>query len=72
MMCLTNSDSQLVQMRSRWLSQHQRREGTEMSRLNPEERLFIDGALVAAQNGQIYNVINPAVGYRLSIFDGGL
>jgi len=23
-----------------------------MSRLNPEERLFIDGALVAAENGQ--------------------
>jgi Aldehyde dehydrogenase family len=59
-MCLTNSDSQLVLMRSRWLSQHQRREGTEMSRLNPEERLFIDGALVAAENGQTYNVINPA------------
>src|SRR4051812_8281853 len=33
-MCLTNSDSQLVLMRSRWLSQHQRREGAEMSRLH--------------------------------------
>ena len=31
-----------------------------MLKLNPEERLFIDGALVAAENGQTYNVINPA------------
>lgn len=31
-----------------------------MSQLNPEERLFIDGALVPAKDGQTYNVINPA------------
>ena len=31
-----------------------------MSRLNPEERLFIDGALVSAEGGRTYNVINPA------------
>ncbi len=31
-----------------------------MSKFNPEERLFIDGALVAAEGGQTYNVINPA------------
>ena len=31
-----------------------------MLKLNPEERLFIDGALVAAEDGQTYNVINPA------------
>jgi hypothetical protein len=30
-----------------------------MLKLNPEERLFIDGALVAAEDGQTYNVINP-------------
>jgi hypothetical protein len=31
-----------------------------MSRLNPEERLLIDGALVGAEGGQTYNVVNPA------------
>jgi hypothetical protein len=31
-----------------------------MLKLNPEERLFIDGALVAAEHGQTYDVINPA------------
>ena len=31
-----------------------------MSTLNPEQRLFIDGALVDAEGGQTYNVINPA------------
>jgi aldehyde dehydrogenase (NAD+) len=31
-----------------------------MSTLNPEQRLFIDDALVGAEGGQTYNVINPA------------
>jgi aldehyde dehydrogenase (NAD+) len=31
-----------------------------MSKLNSEERLFIDGALVSAEGGQTYNVVNPA------------
>ena len=31
-----------------------------MSHLNAEHRLFIDGALVDAQDGQTYEVINPA------------
>ena len=31
-----------------------------MSRLNPEERLFIDGTLVSAERGQTYNVMKPA------------
>lgn len=31
-----------------------------MSKLNAEENLFIDGALVPAANGQTYDVINPA------------
>lgn len=31
-----------------------------MPKLDPEERLFINGALVAAADGQTYNVINPA------------
>lgn len=31
-----------------------------MSRLNPEENLFIDGAPVPAQSGETYDVINPA------------
>ena len=31
-----------------------------MSRLNPEERLFIDGVLVSAEGGHTYDVINPA------------
>jgi aldehyde dehydrogenase (NAD+) len=31
-----------------------------MSKLNPEQRLFIDGALVDAADGRTYNVVNPA------------
>ncbi len=31
-----------------------------MSTLNPEQRLFIDGALVDAEGGQTSNVIDPA------------
>jgi len=30
-----------------------------MLKLNPEERLFIDGALVASEDGQAYKLINP-------------
>jgi len=32
----------------------------DLSRLNPEERLFIGGALVSAEGGWTYNVVNPA------------
>lgn len=31
-----------------------------MSNFNPEQRLFIDGLLVDAENGRTYDVINPA------------
>jgi aldehyde dehydrogenase (NAD+) len=31
-----------------------------VSRLNPEEPLFIDGVLVDAEGGQTYEVVNPA------------
>jgi aldehyde dehydrogenase (NAD+) len=59
-MYLGSSDFLLALMRWRWLSRHRRWEGIDMAKLNPEERLFIDGTLVAAQGGQTYNVINPA------------
>src|SRR5262249_4009094 len=59
-MCLRSSDSRLALMRWRWLSHHRGGSGIDILKLNPEVRLFINGALVGAEDGQTYNVINPA------------
>src|SRR5262249_17981388 len=56
MMCLASSDSRLVLMRLRWLNRHRRGEGTDMLKLNPEERLFV----VAHWWQRRTDVINPA------------